>query len=155
VAMSVATASVFLVLGFRPTLTKKDRRAIQARSVRAALVLLLGVSSILAYSTYRLAYDASAEARIQEVVRTQVEEVTGAELYDKQIDHFSRQRLEMHLTVLASESLSNSQVHDLQQRITTILSNDRVANEVHLTVTVIQVTRLEPQAAEPAQAAEP
>jgi uncharacterized hydrophobic protein (TIGR00271 family) len=155
VAMSVATASVFLVLGFRPTLTKKDRRAIQARSVRAALVLLLVVSSILAYSTYRLAYDASAEARIQEVVRTQVEEVTGAELYDKQIDHFSRQRLEMHLTVLASESLSNSQVHDLQQRITTILSNDRVANEVHLTVTVIQVTRLEPQAAEPAQAAEP
>jgi uncharacterized membrane protein len=110
VAMSVATASVFLILGFRPTLTKKDRRAIQARSVRIALILLIGVSSILAYSTYRLAYDASAEARIQEVVRTQVEEVTGAELYEKQIDHFSRQRLEMHLTVLASESLSNSQV---------------------------------------------
>jgi uncharacterized hydrophobic protein (TIGR00271 family) len=155
VAMSVATASVFLVLGFRPTLTKKDRRAIQARSVQAALVLLVMVSGLLAYSTYRLAYDASAEARIQDVVRTQVEEVTGAELYDKQIDHFSRQRLEMHLTVLAPQSLSNSQVHDLQERITTILANDRVANEVHLTVTVIQVTRLDPQVGEPAQAAEP
>jgi uncharacterized hydrophobic protein (TIGR00271 family) len=155
VAMSVATASVFLILGFRPTLTKKNRQAMQARSVRIALILLIGVSSILAYSTYRLAYDASAEARIQEVVRTQVEEITGAELYEKQIDHFSRQRLEMHLTVLAPETLSNSQVLNLQERISEILANDRVSEEVHLTVTVIKVTRLEPQAVEPAQAAEP
>jgi hypothetical protein len=151
----VATASVFLILGFRPTLTKKNRQAMQARSVRIALILLIGVSSILAYSTYRLAYDASAEARIQEVVRTQVEEITGAELYEKQIDHFSRQRLEMHLTVLAPETLSNSQVLNLQERISEILANDRVSEEVHLTVTVIKVTRLEPQAVEPAQAAEP
>ena len=146
VAMSVATASVFLILGFRPTLTKKDRKATQARSVRVALFLLLIVSSILGYSTYRLAYEASASARIHEVVRVQVQEVTGAELYEKQVNSFSRQRLDIHLTVLATNSLSNSQVESLQERISEILANERVSEEVHLTVTVIQVTRLEPVA---------
>jgi uncharacterized hydrophobic protein (TIGR00271 family) len=154
VAMSVATASVFLVLGFRPTLTKKDRQAIQSRSVRIALLLLMIVSGILAYSTYRLAYDASAEARISDVVRAQVEEVTGAVLYEKQIDHFSRQRLEMRLTVQATDSISNGQVRELQEKIGQQLSDEGIAAEVRLSVMVINVTYLEPLTEMP-QAAEP
>ncbi len=86
IAISVASAFVFLVLGFRPMPTQKARQTARARSAQAAAVLLVVITVVLAFTTFQLAQESSAEVRIREVAETGVEQVTGAELDEIEID---------------------------------------------------------------------
>lgn len=57
VSISSATALMFLILGFRPTVAQKSRRAVQARSGRVALISLGVVTALIVGFTYQLAQE--------------------------------------------------------------------------------------------------
>lgn len=151
VAMSVATASVFLVLGFRPTLTKKDRRALQARSVRVAVSLLLLVAGVLGYSTYRLASEASVESRIRDVTNQAILEYIheDAELVDYRVVDLRGGVLQLQATVHSPNDLQSATVLELQDGIEAELARVGIVNRVSLKLTLIEVKILEPEAATP------
>ena len=80
VAISFATAIVFVSLGYRPAIGRKDRLAVQGRTFRIAFSLVLAVGVLLFVTTYSLAQQLAFEARIQEVTNTRVAEIDGAVL---------------------------------------------------------------------------
>jgi uncharacterized hydrophobic protein (TIGR00271 family) len=146
VAMSVATASVFLVLGFRPTLTKKDRQSLQTRSVRIAVSLLLLVTGVLAYSTYLLAGEAALESRIRDVTTKAIYEYIheDAELVNYQVVELSDGLLQLQVTVRSPRDLQPPGVRELQQSIEAVLASDGLVEQVRLKLTLIEVKILEP-----------
>ena len=73
VSISLATALMFLILGFRPPRDQKNRRSVQTRSVRVALLSLAIVMGLIAFSTYRLAEASQRQASIQEAIERNVE----------------------------------------------------------------------------------
>lgn len=139
VAISSATALVFIVLGFRPTEAQKERQAIKSRSVRVALILLVIVALLLLATTFRLAQESAAEAHIRDVVRKSVTDVINARLVDETITEDEEGRLQMELTVRSTRTIPHGRVIDLQDEIGTILQR-----EVGLILTVILVTELDP-----------
>ena len=139
VAISSATALVFIVLGFRPTQAQKERQTVKARSVRVALILLVSVSLLLFATTYQLALESAAEADVRDVVRQSVLDVAQAQLVDETIVEDEDGRLQMDLTVRSTTSIPHSRVVELQDHI-----GIELQREVGLTLTVIFVTELDP-----------
>jgi uncharacterized hydrophobic protein (TIGR00271 family) len=139
VAISSATALVFIVLGFRPTEAQKRRQLVKTRSVRVALILLVIVALLLLATTYRLAQESAAESHIREVVRQSVIDIANARLVDENITEDEDGRLQMELTVRSTHTVPHSRVVELQDEIGTTLQR-----EVGLTLTVILVTELDP-----------
>jgi uncharacterized hydrophobic protein (TIGR00271 family) len=145
VAISSATALVFLVLGFRPTPAQKTRREVQAKSVQVALLLLAIIAVLLAVFTYRLTQASLVETRIREVVGNMVVEVTGARIADPEdlvIEGDTadpKQPLQMDLTARSTERVPYQKVVELQDRIGIELQRN-----VGLRLTVILVTELDP-----------
>jgi uncharacterized hydrophobic protein (TIGR00271 family) len=145
VAISSATALVFLVLGFRPTPGQKGRREVQVRSVRVALLLLAIIAILLAAFTYQLTQESLVETHIRAVVRQSVAEVTGARLAspdDLEIEgnvNDLEAPLQMDLTARSTERVPHSKVVELQDRI-----GIELQRTVGLRLTVILVTELDP-----------
>jgi uncharacterized hydrophobic protein (TIGR00271 family) len=139
VAISSATALVFIVLGFRPTHTQKRRQTVKARSVRVAFFLLIIVALLLFTTTYRLAQASAEEARVREVVRKSVIDVTGARVVDEIMMEEKEDQLQMELTVRSTHSIQHNQVVELQDQI-----GIELQRQVGLTLTVILVTELDP-----------
>ena len=142
VAISSATALVFLVLGFRPTASQKDRREVQARSARVALVLLVVISVLLFGTTYRLAQNQSQETHVRDVTAQAVADVIGGKLVELDITgDVANQNdpLGMALIVRSSEPVPYVKVLELQDTI-----GIELQREVGLTMSVIRVTELDP-----------
>jgi len=144
VAIASASSFMFLVLGFRPDAARKDRQRMQTRAFRVSLFFLALVAALLAVSTYRLAKAQSEQARIYEVTTQQVEEVVGAELVDLQIVSFEKGALQMELVVRSTSSIPHFAVENLQESIGSTLSNEGIIDTIGLTMTVIEVTQLDP-----------
>jgi len=144
VAIASASSFMFLVLGFRPAAGRKDRQRMQSRAVRVSLVFLVLVTALLAVSTYRLAKNQREQARIYDVTAQQVEEVLNAELADLQIISFEKGALQMELVVRSASSIPHFAVENLQESIGSTLSNEGIIDTIGLTVTVIEVTELDP-----------
>lgn len=145
VAISSATAIVFIILGFRPTQGEKLRREMQARSARVALGLLAFIAVLLAYSTYQLTQESVIETHIREVVTESVSEVTGARLVspeDLQIEGNFKDAaapLQLDVTARSTKQIPHSQVVELQDEI-----GIQLQRTVGLRLTVILVTELNP-----------
>jgi septal ring-binding cell division protein DamX len=154
VAISFATASVFLILGFRPSVGQKLERAMQARTFRMAFVLLLIVGAILFATTYNLAQALAFEASIHEVTRDRVGrlcQVIGFE--DRSLGcstslanltisgALNEQNSPLQLDVIArsTQQIPHAAVVDLQEQIAI-----DVQRPITLTLTVINVTELSP-----------
>jgi Bacterial SH3 domain len=135
---------MFLLLGYRPGVARKDRKRLQTQAFRASVILLILVSLLLAFTTYRLAQEQGEVARIREVTAHQVHDITGGELDDMEILVFEDGFLEMDLTVRSSHAIPYYQVQDLQESIGGILSGEGIIDEIALTMTVIRVTELDP-----------
>mgnify|MGYP003808407107 CR=1 FL=1 len=144
VAIASASSFMFLVLGFRPAAGRKDRQRTQTRAFRVSLFFLVLVTALLAVSTYRLFKTQSEQARIYEVTAQQVQEVVGAELSDLRIVSFENGDLQMELVVRATSSIPHFAVENLQESIGATLSNEGIINTIGLTMTVIEVTQLDP-----------
>jgi hypothetical protein len=139
VAISSAAALVFIILGFRPTTTQKSRQTVRSRSARVALILLLLITGLLAYTSYRLVQANSIEAQIREVATTGVEEITNGELVDIEIGNLNDDVLELDLIVQSANQIRHAAVVDLQEYIAT-----EIQREVAMTLTVIPTTELDP-----------
>ncbi|MEZ4645706.1 MAG: DUF389 domain-containing protein [Chloroflexota bacterium] len=72
VAISSATALIFLLLGFRPPQLPKERRVVQARSARIAVLLLITVSLLLGVTTFQLAQTSAQQDRILPLPRKRI-----------------------------------------------------------------------------------
>jgi uncharacterized hydrophobic protein (TIGR00271 family) len=139
VAISSASALVFLILGFQPTRNQKQRQAVRQRSAQAAFVLLLVITAIVGWTTYRLAQESAEEAHIQQVVREAVSEIADAELAELTIGDAADGTLELGIVVRSSHAIPHATVVDLQEYIATDLQR-----EVAMTMTVIPTTQLDP-----------
>jgi len=139
VAIASAAAVVFLVLGFRPSTAQKDRQAIRSRSARVALIGLVLVIAIVAYTTYRLGQESAFQARIHDLAESSVAEITGAELDSIEIGDMNEEVLELDLIVRSPFAIPHSKVIELQEFIATDLQR-----EVATTLTVIRTTELDP-----------
>lgn len=144
VAIASASSFMFLVLGFRPATARKDRQQVQTRAFRVSLFFLVLVTALLAFSTYELAQGQRDQARIYEVTAQKVEEVVGAELADLQIVALKNGNLQMELVVRSTSSIPYFAVQNLQESIGSTLSNEGIIDTIALTMTVIEVTQLDP-----------
>ena len=144
IAIIVASAVVFLILGFRPTRSIKERREVRARSARVALVSLVDVSLILVTTTYFLNQRSRDEARIREVTEEQLYEITGAELEELTIESFEDKELKMDIVARSTRPISYYEVQELQAAIGEQLVADGIIDEIELSMTVILVTELDP-----------
>jgi hypothetical protein len=151
VAISSATALMFLILGFRPTRDEKARRQVQLRSVRVALLSLLAVTALLVLLTYQLTQEQANEARILEVTESKVTEIIGGTLDKNNLDFSIEENedgdrvLKMDMVVRSVNPVAFSQVEQLRDEIGTTLQNEKIVDQIALNLTVVRVTELDPE----------
>ena len=148
VAIIAAAVLVFFVLGFRPTRSQKEQRVVQMRSVRVALVLLGAITFILGTSTYQLARESSVSSQIQEIVQKHVNTLEGVEFSSMEPPNVNQESepLTLSVTVRATHAIPHHQAEEMRDKIGTDLQPYLDASrEVALTLTVIRVTKLDPQ----------
>ena len=131
IAISVASAFVFLVLGFRPL-------PMRARSARAAVILLIVIAGILAFTTARLAQESAFESNIRHLTTSGLEELTDAELDEIEIDRLEDGGVQIDLVVRSPSSISHSTAVELQEYLALELDED-----VRLILTVIDTEKLD------------
>jgi uncharacterized hydrophobic protein (TIGR00271 family) len=139
VAISSASALVFLILGFQPTRAQKQRQAVRSRTAQVALVLLILITAIVGWTTFQLAQDTAEENHIQEVVQQGVSEIAGAELAELNLGDINADVLELGVVVRSPRSIPHATVVDLQEYVATELQR-----EVSMTLTIIPTTELDP-----------
>lgn len=145
VAISLAAALVFLLLGFRPSQTQKERRVVQARSARIAVFLLFLVSLVLGMTTYQLAQNSAREARIFAVTEEKLAEVTGAQLAETPtIVSFDDGALKLEVIARSPRDIPYARVEELQESIAVELTAEGIIDQLEMTLTVIRVTELDP-----------
>lgn len=149
VAIVAAAVLVFITLGFRPSQTQKAQRAVQQRTVRVAAILLGLITIVLGTTTLQLAREASLNARVHELVEMHTNAIEGVEFADLEIENLSDQRLPLtlDLTVRSTHAIAHSTVESLRNQIGSDLqpglNGDR---RIAMTLTVIRVTMLDPEA---------
>ena len=142
IAISFATAIVFLALGYRPAIGQKERRMIQGRTFRIALSLLVAVGILLFVTTYSLAQQLAFAARIQEVTTMHVAEIDDAVLDTLQVDgniNDEDATIFLEATVRSVNAIPHAEVIDLQEQIGIDLQRT-----VALNLIVIRITTLDP-----------
>lgn len=139
VAISSASALVFLILGFRPTTAQKERRAVRSRSAMIAVTFLIVITLLVAFTTFRLAQTSAAEANIRQIAEIDVTEITDSQLTEINIGDLGADVLQIDLVVRSARSIPHSKVVELQAFIATELQR-----EVAMTLTVIPTTQLDP-----------
>lgn len=144
VAISSATAFIFLLLGFRPQKLTKGRRIVQVSSARIAVLLLVIVSLLLGLTTLRLAQASAQQARIYAVAEQKLMEVTGAKLDAIDIVAFDQGLLKLEIVARSPADIPYRQVANLQEDIGIQLSSEGILDKLELTLTVIRVTELDP-----------
>jgi len=149
VAVSSATALMFLVLGFRPTIDRKTREEVRSRSVTIALLLLVVVAGMLGVFTYQLAQEQARDGRIRQVVRDDLAMIDNAELDEVELLEFVQNEagetvLRMEVVALAERPILYQEVFALQQSVGSTLQSDGILDLLELRLTVIEVTDLDP-----------
>ncbi|VAW31999.1 hypothetical protein MNBD_CHLOROFLEXI01-2770 [hydrothermal vent metagenome] len=145
VSISSATALMFLILGFRPTVAQKSRRTVQARSVRAAIISLAIVAALIFGFTYELAQEQARLTHINAVVEEKLAEITDATLDEPPTATFDGEFLTLDVTARSTKPIPHYLVQDLQTAIGSTLSGEGILDKVALRLTVIEVTELDPE----------
>jgi uncharacterized hydrophobic protein (TIGR00271 family) len=144
IAITIGSAVVFLILGFRPTRAVKERKEVRTRSVLVALSSLAMVSLILVTTTYLLNERNRNEVRIRQVTEEQLSEITGAKLGEMNIVSFENRHLTLDVVARSTRPISYQEVRELQGAIGEQLVADNIIDDIQLAMTVILVTELDP-----------
>lgn len=149
VAISTATAVMFLALGFRPAVDQKVRQSVRKRSVRAAFVLLGVVAVMLGVFTYQLASEQARSSRVREVLSAELERVASAQLDEVETLHFFEDEsgatvLKVAITARSQRPILYQQVLEIQQTVGSTLQAEGILDKLELQVTVFEVTALDP-----------
>lgn len=153
VAISSATALMFLILGFRPSASQKERRNMQVRSVRLAFASVGVVAVLLAGFTFLLARESSQNAIIADVIEEQLilideeaelNELPVIEISEEIIDGQSSRVLALDVVARSSNQFTHNEVVALQKGIGATLEERGWFDRLELSLTVIEVTKLDP-----------
>jgi hypothetical protein len=118
---------------------------VQVRSWRVAIISLAIVSALIAGFTYQLAQEQARISRINEVVEKKLDEVAGATLDEAPMITFDGDFLTLDITARSTKPLPHHVVQDLQTAIGATLKDEGILESVALTLTVIEVTELDPE----------
>lgn len=150
VAISLASALIFIVLGFRPMAREKQKQATRVRSMRIAMMLLAVNIGILSYSTITLTSERREELVIQQVTAEKLKEVTGAELESvtavNDVEGSSVLRLE--IIARSPRAIPYLEVLTLQEQIGATLQDEGILfdeSQLAVNLIVIRVTQLDPE----------
>lgn len=148
-AISAAAAFVFLVLGFRPTPSDKEKQTVRVRSVRIAVILLIINAAILGAATIELSSERAEEQLIYDVVEQKLMEVSDAELVELQTPDWESGSSILKLEIIArsSRTIPYQEVVELQEQIGATLREEIELSQLALNLTVIRVTELDPEIA--------
>lgn len=146
VAIGSASALVFVILGFRPNNNQIERRVVQARTARLALISLIIIAVLLTVTTYSLAQDAREIDLIGTIIREQVNAIPGTEYSNHEIISFTQgDLLTLEITARSTDPIPHQAVEHLRDQIGIDLQQAGVAvGTVALNLTIIDVTRLDP-----------
>lgn len=146
IAIGSATAFVFLLLGFRPTPSEKARIEVQRRSTQIGLLSFGVVVLLLIGSSYFLVRQASVERRIEQIAEAELANVTGSSLVELETQRQPDGLLQLNVLTRSPRSIPPELVRELQEQIGERLNREGIADEIGLTLTVIEVTELAPLA---------
>jgi uncharacterized hydrophobic protein (TIGR00271 family) len=144
IAISSATAVVFLLLGFRPTPSEKARFEVRRRSTRVGLLSFAMVALLLIASSFLLARQSAVQERIAQIAERELDEVAGAVLVELETQRRPEGYLQLELLARSSRSIPLPTVQELQERIGAQLEAEGIAAQIALRLTVIEVTELDP-----------
>lgn len=148
-AISAAAAFVFLLLGFRPTPSDKEKQTVRVRSVRIAVILLIINAAILGTATIQLTSELAEEQLIYDVVEQKLLEVSDAELVELDTPDWESGSSVLKLEIIArsSRTIPYQEVVELQEQIGATLQEEIELSQLALNLTVIRVTELDPEIA--------
>lgn len=148
VAVSLASAFVFILLGFRP-IARKQKQATRVRSVRLALIFLAINVGILSFSTISLTREQRELQTIRTVTSEQLAAVTEASMSELEINFAQENNerlLELEITARSARAIiPYAEVVQLQEQIASNLEDGGVVfDKLALNLVVIRVTQLDP-----------
>jgi uncharacterized hydrophobic protein (TIGR00271 family) len=138
VAISAASAIIFLLFGFRPT-AETARINIVRRGVIGTSVLLVLVAVTLSVLTFRLVTQVRFDRSVRAAVAAEVSQLGQAELVEVKIDPLVQNVVHLEITIRSRQSVSYEQSIAIQQGIA-----KRLNRTVALLLTVIPTTQLDP-----------
>jgi uncharacterized hydrophobic protein (TIGR00271 family) len=153
IAISSAATLVFLLFGFRPKPNQKARRAVQQRTTRLALIMLVGIGIFLSYVTFTLAQDNRTQSEIRQIVTKTVVAVDNIfendsiETDQLELKNFGNasEPLTLDLTVRSTQDFSAEMGQALNDVLGELISTETsFEGDVVLELTVIKVTKPEP-----------
>ncbi len=153
VAITLASALVFFVFGFRPNPIDIQQRRAQARSTRLALFLLALITLALGAATVSLIQERGRNAQIEATVREQVTAIMGDDARlmndvddpnDPLVDEVENGILPLNLVVRSSRTLSTRQIETLQTAIYDALASE-IALEEALQISVVHIRTSVPE----------
>lgn len=148
VAVSLASAFVFILLGFRP-IARKQKQATRVRSVRLALIFLAINVGILSFSTISLTREQRELQTIRTVTSEQLAAVTEASMSELAINFAQENNerlLALEITARSTRPIiPYAEVVQLQEQIASNLEDGGVVfDKLALNLVVIRVTQLDP-----------
>ena len=136
ITIAFAAALVFFLRGFSPPLTRRGWRLPRPLTISAALTLVLLIP--LSYYSVQFFEAASQNREINDIVRSQVGQMNGAELVELSTTR-TQAELDMVITLRSSTPLSYQQVVELQRNIVALLKEP-----VSLKVNQVLAEQLDP-----------
>lgn len=135
IAISLAGALVFLLLGFRPMPDERERQRNFRRGLAVSLVLLVVISVPLGFLLVKTVHDSQLQETVTEVLMQQAPAL-GATLVDTTIE---REQTGFHVvaTFYAPQAPDRSAVKDIQDQL-----GRAIQSPVRLEIVVIPVARV-------------
>jgi len=140
IAIAAAGGLVFLVLGFAPSASQKERRNVLRRGLAGAVALLVVVTVILGILTAHALQSVRLDRAIESAVGYGVAELLpGSELVELKQIPLEDGTLQLEVTVRSSARYAHSAVMAFQREVAT-----RIQQPVALLLNVIPATQLDP-----------
>jgi uncharacterized hydrophobic protein (TIGR00271 family) len=138
VAISAASAAIFLLFGFRPA-AEAERINILRRGAIAAITSLVIVAAALGVLTFRLVRQLRFEQDVRAAVTAQVARLGQAKVVEIEMDPLAQDALHLQVTIQSRHSVSYEETVALQKEIAVQLDRP-----VALVLVVVPATQLDP-----------
>ena len=142
IAITAASALIFFILGFRPTM-RKERTNVFIRSLIASSLLLVIIATILGVLSYQAKVQTDLEIKIADILDNELEHLQG-ETETIAIDQWTLEAtdgitLNLILQIRSTKKLSSGDAFYLQNRLVQDLKQP-----LALSLSVLETTALEP-----------
>lgn len=141
VAIAAMGSFVFLLLGFQPEMGHSARLRLFARGWWGMLILLVLISSILGWLTYRSACESKLNRSLQQALAQELDKMPGVSLREVTWEKGDQGELQVLVEVESTRTLSHTAARTLQSALT-----ESLHRPIALILQVIPTTRLDPLA---------